>query len=167
MLIYIKIFKGAENLRKKNNQSGNEIKKTSVNIESLDYVDFEEEGFIESDFNFGKPVAAFSFGSEKNNVPQEVPSQTESILNKNISKNSPKKNMASSYPKGITPPVDGEQYTVQRCHQYRPSTLRKLNELKAKHPDVNAYLNTIIDEAIVHYYNYIFSGGGEFKDTFQ
>jgi hypothetical protein len=39
----------------------------------------------------------------------------------------------------------------------RPSTVRKLNALKTKHPDVNALLNTIVDMAVSHYYNYIFS----------
>ena len=42
-------------------------------------------------------------------------------------------------------------------YPFRPSTLRKLSELKAKHPDVNVYLNTIIVEAINYYYDTIFS----------
>jgi hypothetical protein len=151
----------------RNNKSYKGKKKSSTSIESLDSMDFEEEGFIEGDFDFGIPVAAFSFGSKKDIDVKEAPVQNQNIFNKPGKRNPSKDHVITSYPKGITPPVDGEQYTVQRCHQYRPSTLRKLNELKAKHPDVNVYLNTIIDEAIVHYYNYIFNDGGDFNDGFQ
>jgi hypothetical protein len=59
--------------------------------------------------------------------------------------------------RGSTPPVDGEAFTLKRCYQFRPSTLRKLNELKAQHSEVNVYLNTIIDDAITHYHEHIFS----------
>jgi hypothetical protein len=44
----------------------------------------------------------------------------------------------------------------------RASPVRKLNALKAEHPDVNALLNTIVDMAVSHYYNYIFSEDGNF-----
>jgi hypothetical protein len=41
-----------------------------------------------------------------------------------------------------TAPIDGEAY----------STAKMLNEIKASHPDVNVYMNTIVDEAIKYYY---------------
>jgi len=63
-------------------------------------------------------------------------------------------------PNGITPPIDGEPFDLKRTYPLRSSTVRKLSELKAAHPDVNAYLSTILDAAIVHYYNYIFVVGG-------
>jgi hypothetical protein len=44
----------------------------------------------------------------------------------------------------------------------RPSTVRKLNALKAEHPDVNVLLNTIVDMAVSHYNNYIFCEKGSF-----
>ncbi len=66
-------------------------------------------------------------------------------------------------PNGITPPVDGETFDIKRTYPLRKSTVRKLNELKAAHPDINAYLSTILDSAIVHYYNYIFHQGGSQK----
>ena len=53
---------------------------------------------------------------------------------------------------GVTPPIDGEYFTIQRCYKLRPSTLRKLNEIKANHKDVNIYMNTLIDEIINFYY---------------
>jgi len=66
-------------------------------------------------------------------------------------------------PNGITPPIDGESFDIKRTYPLRKSTARKLNELKAAHPDINAYLSTILDTAIVHYYNYIFHQGGSQK----
>jgi hypothetical protein len=35
-----------------------------------------------------------------------------------------------------------------------------LNQLKAAHPQENAYLSSIIDAALLHYYNHIFHEGG-------
>jgi len=42
----------------------------------------------------------------------------------------------------------------------RSSTVRKLNELKSIHPDLNAYVSTIVDLAIAHYYEHIINEGG-------
>lgn len=57
-----------------------------------------------------------------------------------------------SQPYGITPPVDGERFEVKRTFLFRYSTIRILNKLKAEHEDVNAYLSSIVDEAIRFYY---------------
>jgi hypothetical protein len=57
-----------------------------------------------------------------------------------------------SQPYGITPPVDGENFEIKRTFLFRYSTIRLLNKLKAEHEDVNAYLSSIIDEAIRFYY---------------
>lgn len=56
----------------------------------------------------------------------------------------------------ISSPIDNEPFKYKRCYLFRESTLRMLNEIKAKHPDINVYLNKIIDEAIRHYYKNIF-----------
>lgn len=58
---------------------------------------------------------------------------------------------------GSTPMIDSEAFSIKRGYQFRPSTIRKLHELRALHPDINAYINTIIDEAITHYYNCVLS----------
>jgi hypothetical protein len=68
----------------------------------------------------------------------------------------------ASAPRGLTPPVNGEHFTIKRSYAMRPSTVRKLNALKAKHPDVNALFNTIVDMALSRYYNYIFNENGSF-----
>lgn len=124
--------------------------------------DTDDFSFTEGEPKFGKSIATFSFGA--NNVPSAAspPAAAQSLLQTfsdyPIDKNKP----ASATPKGITPPIDGEHFTLKRGYQLRPSTLRKLNELKSLHPDVNVYLNTILDAAILHYYNYITKENGQF-----
>lgn len=58
---------------------------------------------------------------------------------------------------GITPPIAGEKFTIKRGYKLRPSTLRKLHEIKAGDNNINIYMNTIIDRAINHYYDNVFS----------
>lgn len=41
----------------------------------------------------------------------------------------------------------------------RSSTVRKLNELKSIHPDLNTYVSTLVDLAIDHYYDHIVNNG--------
>jgi hypothetical protein len=54
-------------------------------------------------------------------------------------------------------PADGESHTVNRFYKIRYSTAKMLNEIKASHPDVNVYMNSIVDEAIRHYHSFIFN----------
>lgn len=68
----------------------------------------------------------------------------------------------TSLPRGLALPINGEYYTVKRSYAMKPSTVRKLNALKAGHSDVNVLLNTIVDMAISYYYNYIFNENGSF-----
>jgi hypothetical protein len=62
---------------------------------------------------------------------------------------------SKSNPLGRTPPVDGEAFDMVRCYTLRRSTVRILSKIKAIHLDDNVYLNTIVDEAIRHYYEYL------------
>lgn len=116
-------------------------KKLSLNMEDLDTNEAEDEGFIEGDVNFGTPIATFSFG-EDFEQPAPLTSNTNTF-------NTPQKGL------GVTPAIDGEAFSIKRGYQFRPSTLRRLIELKSKHSDVNVYLNTILDEAINFYYDYV------------
>jgi hypothetical protein len=112
----------------------------------------EDEGFIEGDIHTGKVFSTFSFGmSAASNANKTLVSQP-LVQSKTY----------ASAPRGLTPPVNGEHFTIKRSYAMRPSTVRKLNALKAEHPDVNALLNTIVDMAVSHYYNYIFSKNGSF-----
>ena len=62
---------------------------------------------------------------------------------------------------GMAPPIDGEYLDVKRTYMLRSSTVRKLNELKSIHPEINTYVSTIVDIAIAHYYNHIVNDGGK------
>lgn len=61
---------------------------------------------------------------------------------------------------GATPILDGETPDVKRTYTLRASTVRKVNELKSIHPDINACVSTIVDRGLEHYYKYITEGGG-------
>jgi hypothetical protein len=124
-------------------------KKFDSEVESLDMCETEDEGFIEGDVNIGKTIAAFNFGGNALEIQPVLKAPAPTLM--------PGISIFKTSTRGLTPTVDGEGYTVKRGYQFRPSTLRKLSELKARHPDVNAYLNTILDEAINHYYYYIFN----------
>lgn len=143
---------------------------------SSDY-DVEEIGF--DNLILGSPVATFSFsdnieeasnGTSSNSIDLTCPSNSSNYahsatekIKKEITYNTINTSSEifdnrtdKAAPNGITPPIDGEHFDIKRGYTFRKSTIRKLNELKAAHPDVNVYLSTIIDEAINHYFNYVF-----------
>ena len=53
---------------------------------------------------------------------------------------------------GLTPPIDGEKLEYKRCYMLRFSTLKKLEQIKAMHPDI-VYVSSIVDIAINHYFH--------------
>jgi hypothetical protein len=69
-------------------------------------------------------------------------------------------NRKVSVANGMAPPIDGEFLDTKRTYMLRASTVRKINELKSIHHDLNTYVSTIVDLAIAHYYNYIVNEGG-------
>jgi hypothetical protein len=124
-------------------------------VENLDADEIEEDGFSEGDVNFGTPIAVFNFGDaaqsesgSKSALKESAPNKTAGPAICNVQTNKPAQ-------RGITPPIDGEEFILKRSYQMRPSTVRKLSELRAKHPDVTVYLNSILDAAISHYYTHI------------
>lgn len=139
-------------------------------IESLDceYEDCEETGVTDyidcgadaiATFNFTKPPLQESLS---NNEPQAMKTATkaQSEVKESISPSLVITGTQQPHPNGITPPVDGEHFEVKRTFVFRRSTIRILNQLKASHPKENAYLSSIVDAALLHYYNHIFSEGG-------
>ncbi|MBN1039294.1 hypothetical protein DVW12_11320 [Clostridium botulinum] len=56
---------------------------------------------------------------------------------------------------GATPSIDGETANVKRSYTLRKSTVRKINELKSIHPDINVCVSTIVDIAIAYYHEHI------------
>jgi hypothetical protein len=69
-------------------------------------------------------------------------------------------NRRTPLPNRATPPIDGETPTVKRTYTLRDSTIRKINELKNVHPDINVCVSSIVDIALDHYHNYILNEGG-------
>lgn len=140
------------------NGSRSRKKSCSIDIEDLSFDDPSEDGFIEGDIDFGNAVATFSFAMDSGPGNNEAATDKQPVLislcEGSLTTPEPYKGNSP----GVTPPIDGEYFTLKRGYQLRPSTVRKLNELKARHPDVNVYLNTILDAAILHYYDYIVKG---------
>jgi hypothetical protein len=156
--------------------------KKPMNIDEISYdYGVEEDSFDE--VIVGTPVASFCFGSKTEDeiiqestgfitstAPNPVNKTQPQLLQVSSQAEAPRKDKTTSKlldnrvgkptPNGITPPIDGETFDVKRTYALRKSTIRKLNELKAAHPDVNVYLSTILDAAITHYYNFILKGDG-------
>ena len=56
---------------------------------------------------------------------------------------------------GAAPPIDGEAANIKRSYTLRKSTVRKINEIKSIHPDINVCVSTIVDMAIDYYHEHI------------
>jgi hypothetical protein len=137
--------------------------KSTFDIECLDANDDEDEGFSEGDVVTGKVLSTFNFGMSDASSDSTVSSFQFPIQNMADEKLSAQKETFASAPRGLTPPINRENFTVKRSYTLRPSTVRKLTTLKAEHPDVNVLFNTIVDMAISNYYNYIFNDNGTFS----
>ena len=107
----------------------------------------------------------------KNNVQTNTASTSNSNFKNNITNSieikntlSPTKelfdNRRTPLPNGATPAIDGETPNIKRSYTLRSSTIRKINELKSIHPDINVCVSTIVDIAIEHYHNHIVNEGG-------
>lgn len=82
------------------------------------------------------------------------------IKNPHISTKEIFDNRRTPLPNGAAPAIDGETPTIKRSYTLRNSTIRKINELKSIHPDINVCVSTIVDIAIDSYYNHIINEGG-------
>jgi len=143
------------------------MKKTKpIDKDDLSYEEPVEENGL-CDFVPGNPIAQFTF--ENNSVPSDEPmiklpinkKPPEVSLNFRSSSSLPDNRTLKSEPNGITPPIDGEYFVIKRGFTFRRSTVRKLNELKAAHPNENVYLSTIVDRALRHYHEYVFKEKGD------
>ena len=72
-------------------------------------------------------------------------------------------NRKSPIANGVLPPIDGEAFNFRRTYLLRESTIRKLNELKAAHYDINIYVSAIVDAAICNHHKLIIEEGGTQK----
>lgn len=111
----------------------------------------------------GREIMSFSFDNDGKPVETTMKSDTatenthKTSGDNNIVQNISHESMTFTQKlRGLTPKRDNEGFTIKRCYQFRPSTLKKLNILKVNSSDINAYLNEIIDDAVCYYYDAVF-----------
>ena len=119
--------------------------------EECEEIGFEAPGDIK-----GNLVQGFSFTNETVNFASVPPSTTEKTK---VEKQKSKKNNTDildmrklSIVNGLTPPIDGEKLEYKRCYMLRFSTLKKLEQIKAMHPDI-VYVSSLVDMAFNHYFH--------------
>lgn len=105
-------------------------------------------------------IAQRNIISSNNNNAQSSTTDSIEIKNPLLSTKEIFDNRRTPLPNGAAPAIDGETPTIKRSYTLRNSTIRKINELKSIHPDINIYVSTIVDIAIAHYYNHILTKGG-------
>ncbi|MBK1813877.1 hypothetical protein JHL18_25045 [Clostridium sp. YIM B02505] len=141
--------------------------------------EIEENGFI--DFDDNQPirpnevlVSSFNFfdntsenansANTDNNLSDPIVKPQINELHKNKDSTASTNNFKESltdirttkqFTNGVTPPVDGELFTIKRTYTLRKSTVKMLNHIKALDDDINVYMNTLVDAAIRHYYEHI------------
>ena len=122
--------------------SKNDFGSQDSNEDNNDIVSFSD--YVEPPKNC---ISVFSFNNEEDSYADST--------NKTIPDNRINTGLKSQ-----TPPVDNEPLNIRRGYSLRRSTVLMLQELKFLHPDINVYMNTIVDTAIRHYYDYIKNQGG-------
>ena len=118
--------------------------------EECEEIGFEAPGEVK-----GTLVEGFSFTDEPVNFAPTAKSKPEKPkVEKQKSKNNNTDILDMrklSVVNGVTPPIDGEKLEYKRCYMLRFSTLKKLEQIKAMHPDI-VYVSSIVDIAINHYF---------------
>ena len=129
-------------------------------------------GFSSDEKIPGTCIATFSFNDNSSyevnaapiiaNTNTATPEVKNNFKNNdnNIKNNLFNDNRRTPIVNGCAPPIDGEFLAVKRTYMLRASTVRKINELKSIHPELNTYVSTIVDIAIAHYYDHIVNGDG-------
>lgn len=143
-------------------QKANKKNQSASDIECIDVYDIDDEGLIEDDVSTGKVIYSFNFEMNGDSSESKASTNLNLVHEKTDEVSTIENQTYTTSPRGLTPPINSEYYTVKRSYAMRPSTVRKLNALKAEHPDVNVLFNTIVDMAISHYYDYIFNENGTF-----
>lgn len=153
------------NMAIKKSKSKGEIKDDfSINENESDELFTFSEGELKLE---GTLLKSFSFDSEDGLIEHSVnspnapstPKQNvtfnEGTLDSDNKKEILDNRTLKSNPNGRTPCINGEAFDMVRCYTLRRSTIRILSKIKAIHNDDNVYLNTIVDEAIRYYYEYL------------
>ncbi len=145
---------------------GNCISSFSFDGDSvIEYLETNSKSNINSNINThirtdNKPNSKIDTISSSNTNSQNSTTDSIRIKNPHISTKEIFDNRRTPLPNGAAPAIDGETPTIKRSYTLRSSTIRKINELKSIHPDINVCVSTIVDIAIDCYYNHIVNEGG-------
>ena len=119
--------------------------------EECEEIGFDAPGLIKANL-----VQGYSFTDEQVNfapVAKSTPQKLKVEKQKSKNNNTDVLDMRKlSIVNGLTPPIDGEKLEYKRCYMLRFSTLKKLEQIKAMHPDI-VYVSSIVDMAINHYFH--------------
>ena len=149
----------------------------STTVATKNYTKSDTDNCIKSDVKLGTASDNINLadcaGNEKSSSISNVDAANEAAadnytnaVSEDSSSKSDSKSAVSSYgssPKykvktyGMTTPVNGESFSIKRGYQFRPSTIKKLTEIKANSDNINIYYNEIIDAAICYYYDAVFN----------
>ena len=103
-------------------------------IENLCNDEDAEISFVDNPVIKGKKVACFDFDS-----PGDAEEDISFVKEENAA--------APLSPK--------TEKALKRSYMLSPSTIRKIDELKAKHPNLSTYVSTIVEDSINFYYDYV------------
>ncbi|AWK51074.1 hypothetical protein DIC82_08625 [Clostridium beijerinckii] len=118
----------------------------------------ENKSNVDTTSNIVNETVDFNISYTNEQSISSTPSNNKSKSNKNNLLND---NRKAPIVNGMAPPINGEYLDIKRTYMLRASTVRKINELKSIHPELNAYVSTIVDLAIAHYYEHIINGGSQ------
>jgi hypothetical protein len=144
----------------KPNVTTNTENKINIDTSSIatNTLDFTIDPDNEQTINSSTTSNNMSTLNTKDKSSSTAVTNTQIPLNKNNILND---NRKAHIVNGMAPPINGEYLDVKRTYMLRASTVRKVNELKSIHPELNAYVSTIVDLAIAHYYEHIINGGSQ------
>lgn len=144
-------------------------KKIIIDKDDICYEEESEEiGFDTPTDLPGNPIGCFNFtGAAADEMIFETKVAPNKISTPSSTKNSrPAPTIPKSKPtelpdmrklsivNGLAPLVNGEKLDYKRSYMLRFSTIKRLEQLKALHPDI-VYMSSLVDLAINHYFEYL------------
>jgi hypothetical protein len=132
-------------------EDGQQLKPNEVLVSRFNFFDDNSEN------NTSDDIISTLDASKANNIIKEAHENKATDTSNQAKENIIDIRTIKTSANGVTPPVDGEFFTIKRTYTLRKSTVKMLNHIKALDDDVNVYMNTLVDEAIRYYYDHILS----------
>lgn len=131
-------------------EDGQPLKPNEVLVSSFNFFDDNSENITSDD-----TISTLTATKDKNIIKESDENKVNDTPNHCSKENIVDIRTTKTSANGVTPPVDGEFFTIKRTYTLRKSTVKMLNHIKALDDDINVYMNTLVDEAIRHYYDHI------------